>query len=134
MGHVPDWARKNHAKVMKMSDGGDVEGFEDKPSQAPFSVTAGGSSFQQGPVSGVGGGGRIGFKKMLDKDSDVEVGVRGNYSRVKVADKNIEKASISGADLTYRKKDDSFSVAYDEGPGQDGKLAKRVMFNYRKSF
>lgn len=136
MGHVADWNRQNMGKnaVKKMADGGEVQiaGIDDQPSEAPFSVTAGGTSFNQGMASGVGGGGRIGFRKNLDKDSDIELGISGEYSKVKAGEFKKEQARISGADLTYRNKNDSYSVSYNEGPKPNGKRDSTIMFNYRK--
>lgn len=136
MGHVADWNRQNMGKnaVKKMADGGDVEiaGIDDAPSTMPFSASAGGSTFTAGAASGVGAGGRVGFRKMLDKDSDLELGISGQYTDVKAGEFKKKEARISGADLTYRNKDDSYSVSYNEGPKPNGKRDTTIMFNYRK--
>ena len=94
-------------------------------------VQGGGAKFKNQDVDGYGAGGRIGYRKKLDKDSEVEVGVSGTKHSVKAGGRKFADEKITGGDITYRKGDSSYSARYSDSGMPDG---KRIDLTYRKAF
>lgn len=101
-------------------------------------VSGGGSSFEGKEYKGIGGGGRVSYKKTIDDDSDVEAGVSGHMSKVKVdtpdGKKKFGEKAITGLDLTYSKGDSSYGVDINRTPDAFGNKGTKVNLRYTKRF
>ena len=96
-------------------------------------ISGSGGTFKDEYASGSDIGGRVGYTKQLDKDSNITGGISAYKSRIKFGtpegDKTIDKSGIDGVDLNYKKGNSSYGIDVRK-EGKDNK----VMFNYNKSF
>lgn len=127
-GHVPDWVRKNQHKVQTFSDGGLAKSDAPRQDGPPSSIQVKGGGAADENSKGFGG--TVSKRFDLDKDESLTVGVSGHAFKAKTPDGSFKDAKITGGEISYRKKDNEFSLTADK----DERGKDRYMLKYRKTF
>ncbi len=87
-----------------------------------------------GQSVGHGFGGRLAYAHDIDADRSIEAGISGGYADGRAGGYKINQGTLGGANLTYRNKDQTIGLNYDNDVTQDGRPNKRVMLNFIKQF